>query len=280
MKRFVVLAVVHLVVALELSANVAANAANDVWLFAFFGVLLGQISLLAVWVGLGNASLRRRCAMVCVGGLYWAVLVTAADGWKRPTDSEELLVLALVIIACLGPTIAIFLALKRWGPRLSVCSARERPSASKPFQFSTRHLLTLAVVVSAALAAGRPVRAMDHSFGNRWLTLGVFCCVLAVCFTHTVLAAVWACLSANKFLLRVVIALVASALVGLVLPFYFRAPTFKEYLLCAMCFVIAQTVTVLTLLVARSAGYRVLRRQSQPDHPRADLSVLGSHPLD
>ena len=278
MKRFIVLAVVHVVVAVDLSVNIAGTRAGGPLLYTFFGVLLGQVSLLSVWTGLGNMSFVRRCTTICLGGTYfWAVFLTAADAWTR-LDAEGACVAALLVIACLLPTIAIFLSLKRWGPHLIVCSARERPSANKPFQFSTLHLLTLAVVVSAALAAGRPVRAMDHSFGNRWLTLGVFCCVLAVCFTHAVLAAVWACLSANKVLFRVVIALVGSALIGLVLPFYFRAPTFKEYLLCAMCFTIAQTVTVLTLLVARTAGYRVLRTQIQPLQPRADLA--GAHPLD
>lgn len=280
MKRFIVLAVVHVVVALALALSVSAAASgnNEPLIFSFLGVLLGQVSLLSVWTGLGNMSLSRRCAMICLAGSYlWAVFLTGADEWKR-LDVEKACVAALLVLACLVPAIGIFLVLKRWGPRLILCAPRDVPSANKPLQFSTRHLLMLALVVSAALAAGRPVRAIDQSFGNRWFLFGLFCCVLGVCFIHALLAAVWACLSANKVFLRVPIALVAAALVGLVLPFYFRAPRFNEYLLCPMCFAIAQTVTVLSLLVARSAGYRVLRRQIQPIQPRADL--VGLHPLD
>jgi hypothetical protein len=278
MNRFTVLTLAHVVAARELCVVVATS--SNYLQFAFTGLLLGQASLLAIWVGLGNASLVRRGAAICVAGSFlWAVLVTAADGWRRP-DAEELCVLALAIIACLLPTIALFLALKRCGPRLIICSARKRPPANKPFQFSTQHLLMLAVVVAAALVAGRLGRAMDNSIGNGWFVVGVFCCILPVCFIYAVLAAVWACLPANKVIVRVPIALLVGALVGLVPPFYFRLPGLEEYLLCLMSAAIAQTVTILSLLVARSAGYRLVRRLPERTSPRADLTIAGVHPLD
>ncbi|HQU44461.1 MAG TPA: hypothetical protein PK867_16695 [Pirellulales bacterium] len=247
---------------------------------SFAALLFGQCALLAVWGGFSIEQHVLRYTGVCAGSAYlWFILCVATSAWQDGR-MDEMIIFALVIVACVFPAIGVFRALRRWGPKLLVCKATDVTAAHQPFQFSTRHLLVLAFGVAVALAIGRAARAFGQSQSpGNWLYDGLICATLGACTLHLVLAAVWASLAAEKVFVRRVLAFAAAPLVGLVLPFYANEPTLWGYAICAAAAGGAQEVVMLSLEVVRSAGYRVVRTSAATTQT-PQSKVVVAHPLD
>ena len=280
MNRFVALTMMHAAAAIGLSLAFQSHHSNDFLAVVFLGRLFGQVALLAIWGGLGPASGPRRVIGLCTAAVgLWVVVLTGTDVWSD-TSAEDRVGFAMLIAACLTPTVGAFLALKRWGPRLRISRASNSSTTSKPFQFSMKHLFMLAFTVSAVLTLGRFVREIEEDYLSLWFRVAIISAVLVVCLLHLVLAAVWACLAADKVALRMLAALVAALLFGLLPAYSFGQDNLSEYMYCAMCAGIGQMVTFVSLAVVRSAGYRVEATKPAVDPTTADFRALGSHPLD
>src|SRR5487761_1296605 len=217
----------HALVVAHLAAGIALSWAACVYPTTAMGVSLasvffGQCALLAVWAGFSTTPqlLGRSIGIGCGGTYLWLIVTIATDAWRN-ANGNDLIAFALLTAACIIPVVALFRALQRWGPRLIVCQTSEIPAIHQPFQFSIKHLLLLAFGVATALAVGRAVRSIDPRYQNSWPHILLICAVFGTCSLHVILTAVWACLAADKLLVRKSLAFAAALLVGLIPPFYF-----------------------------------------------------------
>lgn len=275
----------HALVIAHVAAGVALSWAAGVYRTTEMGVSLtsvffAQCALVAVWAGFSTAPQSRRYVGVGCGGTYlWFILCVATDA-LRNANGKDLLIFVLLIAACVVPVVALFRALQRWGPRLVVCRASEIPEIHQPFQFSIKHLFLLALGVATTLAAGRVVQSIDPRDQNSWPHILLVCTVLAACSLHLILAAVWACLAADKLLVRKSLAFTAAPLMGLIPPFYFKEEhTPSNFLFCCVATAAGtQALTMFSLDVVRSAGFRVAR--TNVSAPTTQAEAVPAHPLD
>jgi hypothetical protein len=276
----------HALVVAHVVAGVALSWAARVYPATTMGVsvaslFFAQCALLALWAGFGTTPPSLRYLGTALGGTYLWFVVTIATHAFENAQGKDLIAFAVLVAACVIPVVALFLALQRWGPRLVVCHASEIPAIHQPFQFSIKHLLLLALCVAAALAVGRGVRSIDPRYQNSWPHILLICAVLGTCSLHLILAAVWACLAADKLSLRKSLAFAAALLVGLIPPFYFgqeRHP--DDFLFCCVTTPAGtQAVAMLSLDVLRSAGFRVMRTDLAAARA-TEAEFATAHPLD
>jgi hypothetical protein len=279
--RLLALTIVHVIASIALSVAASAYSHMVVWLaVGFFGLVIAQGLLVSIWAGLTSVPKAARCAGACLTVAYlWALVLTAAKAWQR-ADREEWVVIAIVIAASLLSVIGAFLVVRRWGPTIVVCNVGKLTSGHRPFQFNMRHLFIPSLVVAVVLAIGRAVREIDQSFERRWFFLTVMCAVMGVCLVQMVLAATWAGLGSARVVPRTTVALLLSLIVGFIPSYYFRAPTLREYLLFPTMFGVAQAITIVSLLVARTAGYRIVSRKPTDHLLPVEIAWPIAHPLD
>ena len=88
------------------------------------------------------------------------------------------------------------------------------------------------------------------------------------------------CLAADKIWLRKSLAFAAALPVGLIPAFYFNVESANEFLLCVATAAGGQAVTMLSLDIVRSAGYRIVRTKIAAAQTTPQTEILVAHPLD
>ncbi len=275
--RIAIVVVVHVVALLVLAAalwNVVPRGPKDgeTLAIAYMATGFSQCGLLALWLALGQSSWKQRALTSLLGAVcLWLVSAFAYRTWR----ASQLAMLSAIIFGSIASLAAVLYVASRWkaGVRLGRQDAESLPSAT--VQFSLRHLFLFTVVVSIALAGSTLMKLLLGKVGEI-ASLALICGVIIACFVGAVLGVLWASLGQGRLPLRLAIAFALATATGLIPPFYLQV-RLRYYAITLGLTTLAQAITIFSLLVVRSAGYRLVRRES----PQAEApTALVAHPLD
>lgn len=267
----------HVVTLLVLAAalsNVVWTAPRYALGIAYMAAGFSQCGLLALWLALGQSSWRQRASTSLLGAVYlWLLSTFAFDEWR----AGPMTMLSAIVFGGIASLAGALYVASRWksGLRLMRQNAESLPSAT--VQFSLRHLFVFTVIVSVALAGSTLMKLLLGQAGES-ARKALLCSVIIACFLGAVLAVLWASLGQGRLPLRLAVAFALATATGLIPPFYFQG-SLRDYAITLGIMTLAQAITILSLLVVRSSGYRLVRR----DAPRAEAeapTALVAHPLD
>lgn len=240
------LAMAHVVVGL-MGASSLAGRSPTLPVAAFIGLVFSQTSLLGIWGSLGTGQWWRRMIGVVVGAAYLSLLLEFAT-FESILDMALIVVLTTTVVA-IPLLIVRFFRVAVQLDSLPIVSARR-------LQFSIRDLMILTFVVAFVTAIGK--WAEPHlSHGRILIDLLLFGVTFGVVGTLPV----WFVLATKRSVLYSVGLIAVGACAGCYLARigfvggegFWTTVTSTEAL-----------VVVVSLLVVRSCGYRLVRL---PPHP-------------
>ena len=230
----------------------AFHHAPDVRFGFFLGVIFSEVGLLGIWAALGHAPWARRLLAAAAVIVASCVATLVAEPYAElPQAVGYLLVFGLpcaIVFCVLG-------VLRRSGRRLALRRATEF-SAREGFQFSIKHLLIATALVAGAVSVGKVTRTWHPN--DRWLDMLPVLAVIPPCFVFVALATLWATLGLGRPLPRLSFVSPGALMAGLMplvcLP---GDPNMKDFLLWLAMTGTTLLITVGSLLVVRSAGWRL-----------------------
>lgn len=237
------LAVAH--VAAGVATALLANAAGidfDIASGLFSGLWLGQTSLLGIWCGLGTNKHWKRLA----GGVLGVGVLHLLAGFESGDLSNE----SLVFLGVATTVVATLLLIARCFQVIIHVDCSPATRASR-LQFSIRHLLILTFMVACVVTLGKMVQPPI----TQWLSL-LEVAVYAVMYIVVGLVPVWLILATKRPVpygigLVAVSACSAYCVVGIISV---------EALICVAT---GAMVVMVSLLVVRRCGYRLVRLPRQ-----------------
>lgn len=248
---------------------------------ALTSVSVGVLLTLSFWVGMGGQSIFKRLLGGVVGATYvsfWPELLNRIEWSKLPPgisvpweEHATGVLLNVVVVLLFG---AAFMTLRRWWKFDQTPSTRAEVAGK--MQFSLPAIL-LVMTGSAVLMAG--VRASRESVsenGEGWVTTVVV--LLALCFANLVGAA-FAALSPYAVRLYCLMALGTSALLGIAMAIATGEDENSWwYVDGSLPGLVPAAIVILSLLVVRSAGYRLVRKGAS-EMLADDLREVGIAPV-
>jgi hypothetical protein len=248
--RFFWLVAAHVVIGV-VAGLIALMDHRSEWRFYFlYGLMLGQISLLGIWACLGRTVLWKKIVGVVAGVSYLTCLTGLADGWI----DVSLPFMLLIPIASM--TFVMLMVRFMTG---AIYHERTHSIAVRNHQFSIRHLFVLMSVtacVAAILKAVLPlVGARDR---EEYIWIALWCIVYAVIAIIPL-----GCVLASKRPVVYALCVVAGEAYLAFVLVHMADPNYDEDVM-AMIFAATQAMcAVITLLVVRSWGYRLMPMRSR-----------------
>jgi hypothetical protein len=208
-----------------------------------YALLFAQVSLGAIWLGLGGTAIGLRLVAYC--GLLAAVY--AGLSALHDNHGQWLRLLAVQTLAICGPlTVA-----RRRNLRLQ---ATEATPNEQPFQFTLKHvfaLMTACAVLFGALRLAPPWPTLGNRASEVWLGVG---------FALMALVAAWVSLGYGRWLLKLLALPLVTFLVGGLLT-AIEGPAGRLVQAGIMSLVFCQMLFLAApLVVLRRCGYRLMRQ--------------------
>lgn len=207
-------------------------------------LVLSQGSLLGIWLALGHGQWVLRCVTTFAGllGLWSLVHRTSAE---MPAHFSVIIAAA----PCCGVAAVLLLIRVRTGIRLE--RLQQVSVGSAPLHFSIRQVMAGTAIIAVTLSAGRYL-------GGREVAALI---ATMLCLAGVPLAVLWGTLGHGRAAVRFPLALLVSALIGLVPPYYLGL---NAYLLLWPALSASMGIVIaLSLLWLRANGYRLMRRSSE-----------------
>jgi hypothetical protein len=231
------------------AACLAAVARQTRWQFGLLTATLlalafSQISLAAIWAGLGAGRFLLRLITAVAVGAGWLGLLSLVG----PNPRGLLALLGLQILCVCGP----LLLARAFGIRLM---HRDRiPLGRRPLQFGIAQIMLWTAIIAVLLGLGRVV-PLPEQISDREMMLGPI-------FASLALLAVWAALGTSHVALRLMVVLSVSPLLGIgAQVFLMRPQPSKDNLLEFAVMTGLQGVLLAgSLWIFRLGGYRLTRR--------------------
>ena len=264
---------IHLVACLSLAVIATRNRPLYPPIVAFMATAFSESALLAFWAVLGRGLWRKRAFAALLGAMYlwWTTLIA----FRPQGNWEPIVILPALVFGCTASLAGVLSLASRWRPGFRLVHKESLGVRTNALQFSLGHLMLVIAVVSVVFAGAELMKPFARA---GIITRVLVCIVLVVCFVEAVLAAFWASLSPGRIAGRAVAALVLAMLTGFIPPFYFRLEPFV-YLITAETAVLAQAITIGSLLIVRSCGFRLVRHEVREPESEAP-GALAAHPLD
>jgi len=189
------------------------------------GVLAGQLGALIVWGVLGSGPLVWRfpalAVLLLVGWRLYDVLVRLAHSghWYQLGWNDLLWVQAIVLAGLCG--ILRLLGFKLAKAEGTLANTEEPGSARRSLQFSIRHVLIGTTSLAVALAAAKAGDVLTSRFLQNSYAAGLlFVALVAICTAAVLLVALWAALGEGSAVLRCLVLLLASLVLGAPIAWY------------------------------------------------------------
>jgi hypothetical protein len=245
---------------------------NVYWMPLFWAasaIPVGALLTVSFWVGMGNSPLVLRLILGLVGAIYAAlwgctsiILVQRLNSPSGVTQNQPISWIAHVSQYALLVTVfgGTFMALRRWW-RLELAANVDSPSPSKA-QFSILNILLLTAAVAVVMALIRVSRTTPTAnIGSGMLAATVL--GFGTFFFNTACAA-FAALSPTPTRRNCMLVLCVSALLGFAISLASGHERVWWWLIIGGAFisVVPTAVVLMSLLVVRSAGYRLIRKSS------------------
>ncbi len=213
-------------------------------------IVVGQISLLGIWGGLGGAVLWKRLIGVVCGICYLTVLMRFVIGQTNNVDTPIFIFCATASMMLMTLSIRFFTG--------AVCHESSSTGAAQRRQFSIRQLLaltTVAALVAAVLKWVFPL--IDATY--RQMFVGIF--IYGTVYAVVALIPMWSVLATSRPVLYGVLGVAAETCVASVFG-HMSDPSSSVAAVFAMTFAASQaTYVLITLLIVRSWGYRLMPRR-------------------
>ncbi|MCE9527419.1 MAG: hypothetical protein K8R36_15355 [Planctomycetales bacterium] len=251
---------------------------SSIWMMPMFWgaqmVVIGQLMLLAFWAGLGTNAKAWRMAGTIAGTGYvafWSSSPLLISLWILPNSSWTAWLRQFgiqfgqggMLVLILG---SVFLIMRRWFAHLVCIADVKVPPETHRYQFSIQHLLVITTLTAIFLASRRgKIEGLD-------LRLMIITSVLiVVVFMVNGLFAVRVTLRNGPIHGRLFLVFVVAVLLGAGLSLVAGHTQVSWWLaaLSALTMTIPTLVVVLSLLVVRSCGYRLV-----PNPPARNPGVL------
>ena len=221
-------------------------------------VTFAQLMLLSFWVAMGTSREGRRLVGMLLATLYIAMWLMVGNRLDRVPANMILDMFGLELKMVVVFT-GVFLGIRRWKADLRCFpdpAAFPRPTG---LQFSLLHLLVIVSVVAIILALVRSIRTATGEEIGWYPVLESLFWMFA--YLINLLGAVWAVLSVGRPGLRILLVILIAAI--LAASGYFatwRGRLIDWWLLSALTVthVAATAIVVVSLLVVRSCGYRLV----------------------
>lgn len=229
----------------------------------YFGIWAAMLALLGVWAGLSQLDLDQRVALVYSGALVLWLTLTSNE-WNG-IGLEEV-ALSCVILAT--ATACIFLGafwLRYSKVKLRCFAGQQLPEAADTLQFGIWQILLATTVTSVMMSIGMatrmlteyPIQFYPGEFWRLSPQIAILVLFIVPAYCLTTFAALWATLGLNRPLPRLALVMTA-ALTAALAPLMFL-PISSEVQIVYIASCLFQTcLVVAVLLVARSAGYRLV----------------------
>jgi len=229
--------------------------------FALTVVQEAQITLLAIWLVLGTAKIHWRILSVVLG-LGAESVIDFCWLWSGYGLQVTGLAGAYLVGYC-SEMLAASIALTCIRSRFQLRQVDPDSSNAPAFQFSIQHLMLLTFVVSVLLGLARFIRfrSFDYTqtspFTLENLTALTEDAVPAALITSVV---VWATLAPGRPHLRIALAIMFAGCMGM-----WRSYSEVSGHWQASIAPVQATIAIASLLVIRSAGWRLVTRQAASD---------------
>ncbi len=233
-------------------------------LWALFSVPIAQLMLLSFWAGLGGGRGMRRLLGTLLGVAYLTAWRTVYQMFLQNSGGTTFLDLFVMTYAMyLGCTVffaGVFLGIRRWKAELR--QVPEVATATPParFQYSLLSLLliiTVASVIFSEISSIRTARGDGDPGAGMFVGMLLFLTIGLV----NLLCAVWAALGVGHVGLRVSLVLLVALMLGIAQSLAMSHDRIAIWLPLASAFamaVVPTAVVVVSLLVVRSCGYRLV----------------------
>src|SRR5262245_59825568 len=241
-------------------------------LYVYASLPIGIITTLSVWVGLAHTRLLWRVAIGLAATFYVALWAHVFNmGWMPGRmDSEawwmsylkEVTPYSILLVLFGGA----FMLIGRRYQVVRVEPGREVASNER-VQFSMMQVMLLMSAIAVVLSLLRATREMNARAPTEeafWGT-GVFYSFMSVIFFINTACAAFAALGFGRIKRNVAAVLAVSLLLGVSMAIGMRQETLENWIVIAASTLITLVPTltvVLSLLVVRSCGYRLVRRST------------------
>lgn len=247
-----------------------------IWLSIFFGLLIAQATLLGLWGGFSGLSIEKRVAGVVIGTFYlWSLLT--GEVWSDMRVEPA----AATLVMFYFPTLSVMLSatwVRKRKASLQFFSDRRFPELSDTLQFGIGQIMVATGVTAVLVTLAKGVRAFyfeGHPSGF-WACV-VFAIWLALAYPLTAIISLWATLGLNHPMWRLgFLAIVALAVAFLPLTFV-PLDNSGTTIYVSSCLLQTGFVAVV-LLVARSAGYRLISLRQDPYGAMGTAALVRSPP--
>jgi len=231
-----------------------------------YGLVVAEAGLIPVFfLGWYARSPNQRILRILA---FWAVIAYLAVLMAISADAKTIGfqggfqgVLAIHFISLLFfvTMITVVLAVFEW--RLKIALVQIAISSTDGIRFSIRHLLVITTGVAVLLAIGTGNRVANG--GGAMLLAAIVAVLLSVCVLA--IAILWATLRPGRPTTRLALVLLLAILFGTLPPYYgagAMAEVDSPFVDWPAMFGLQTLVAFASLLVARSCGWRVLRRSA------------------
>lgn len=271
-------------VALHLIVGIAPLAsgwlADAVWVMPVYWALsalcIAQLTLLSLWVVLSERRWPARLAGAVSGTAYvtlWLVLGICISSVS--TDHVLLTISGFLevfgyMFASYAALVAVistaFLLMRRFGARLTNDARTIASLTPRRSQYSVFHLLVITSVCSLILCLVKVSQPSEHLERTGMLAVVAGYLLAIVIFLINSVCAVWATLSPRSPCSRIGIALLVSSLLGVSLATDSGNDAGPWWMVLAASSipVIVTAIVVLSLLVVRACGYRMVSNTANP----------------
>lgn len=245
-------------------------------MLALFGVPIGSLMTLSIWLGMGSARIWWRLLgavaatayvtlMLSIVNILQMVQYTATiDAIDYLQNYSRIAVTYLVVVLLFGGMFGLLgrrYELRRFEPS-EVLPDRER------FQFSVLHVLVIMSAVAVVLTLLRASRSDSATSGAFEWTPGDS--LAFVVFLLNTLFAAYAALWPSGVKRNLGLAMAVSGLLGLVFAFSMsHSETWLLFVGAMFIAIVPTVVEIASLLVVRSSGFRFIRRASGTHAARA-----------
>ncbi len=226
---------------------------------------LGSLMTLSVWIGMGQSRWWWRLTLGLVAIFYLSGFSLVVDLSFAPARlpigdwMTEYLQKTAELTALLLLLVGMFMLI---GRRFALLQLKSHTlTHSGRLQFSMLQIMVAMSTVAIILSLLREVRAASGHEPSNWETITIYSFLFVTYLVNTVCAA-FATLESGQVKRNVALVLVVTILLGIVTAIaMFSDLSEWWFFLGSMLFMIVPTVIVLvSLLVVRSCGYRLVRR--------------------
>lgn len=228
---------------------------------------LGVLLTLSVWLGMGKTRLLWRVAIALAAVLYVGSF-TLFGIFSQATESSTLTEMIMIFLQAAGELAMLlfllggtfFLVSRRF--EITRFDADTLPTSGDRMQFSIFQILIVMSVVAIVLCLLRLVRAAIGHEPSTWESITLYAFMFVNFFLTTACAA-FAALGTGKILRNVVLVSIVTVLLGATMAVAIGNKDMGWWLSAGMALVVIvpMAVVLVSLLVVRSCGYRLVRRR-------------------